>query len=131
MNMCEREGSNPSGTRRTRRDFLKQSAGAAVATPGLLSFAGGEVGRGRSGPDRRPNVVLLHADQFRWDAAGIYGLNPMGLTPNLDAMARLGTLFQNAIVNQPLCSPSRACLMTDQYPAKNGARRNGAYVSRV
>lgn len=67
---------------------------------------------------------------MRWDAVGAYGLNPMALTPNLDAMAKRGTLFTQAITNQPVCAPSRACLWTGQYPARHGVWRNGIGIAR-
>ncbi len=114
---------NGPGSKRavTRRQFLKQSATAA-ALPAI------SVAPSRAGPldaSKQPNIVIVIADQFRWDALGAYGLNPTGLTPNLDAMGRRGVLFQSAITNQPLCAPSRACLLTGQYPMKNGVWRNG------
>ncbi|MDE3178030.1 MAG: sulfatase-like hydrolase/transferase, partial [Acidobacteriota bacterium] len=77
------------------------------------------------GSKKRPNLLMIIADQFRWDFVGAYGLNPMGVTPNLDGMARRGTAFQNAITNQPLCSPSRACLFTGQYATETGVWKLG------
>ena len=73
----------------------------------------------------RPNVILIISDQFRWDCLGANGLNPLQLTPNLDAMAREGVNFANAITNQPVCAPSRACLFTSLYPNRHGVWRNG------
>lgn len=49
----------------------------------------------------------------------------MGLTPNIDSIARRGVAFQNAITNQPWCSPSRACLFTGQYATTHGVWRLG------
>ncbi len=108
----------------TRRDFLRGTV-AATALPALSADALHGDRESRRRKQEHPNVVILHADQFRWDALGAYGLNPTGLTPNLDAVARRGTLFRNAITNQPVCAPSRACLMTGQYPARHGVWRNG------
>lgn len=79
---------------------------------------------GQETPDKKPNIVIIIADQVRSDALGAYGSNPMNLTPNLDAMARQGTLYRHMFTNQPVCSPSRACLFTGQYPAKNGVWKN-------
>ncbi len=76
-------------------------------------------------PTSRPNIVLIISDQFRADNLGCMGTNPMNLTPNLDAMAKRGTLFRSAIVNQPVCAPSRATMFTGQYPEKHGVWRNG------
>jgi len=74
---------------------------------------------------KKPNVVLIISDQFRADALGCMGMNPMGLTPNLDAMARRGVLFRQAISNQPVCAPARASMFTGQYPARHGVWKNG------
>jgi arylsulfatase A-like enzyme len=76
-------------------------------------------------PGKPPNILIVIADQFRWDCVGAYGLNPMDVTPNLDSIARRGSAFQNAVTNQPWCSPSRACLLTGQYGTTNGVWRLG------
>ena len=76
-------------------------------------------------PNGKPNILLIISDQFRWDCVGAAGLNPMNLTPNLDAMARQGTFFQSAFCNQPVCAPARASIFTSQYPSKHGVWRNG------
>lgn len=81
----------------------------------------------QSGPNSsrpRPNVVIIISDQFRADALGCMGLNPMNLTPNLDAMAKRGVLFRQAISNQPVCAPARATMFTGQYPARHGVWKN-------
>jgi arylsulfatase A-like enzyme len=121
--------STPPASSRTlfnRREFFKRSA-AAAALPALSSEAaeGGLQANSASPKKKQPNVIIYLADQLRWDAVGAYGLNSMGLTPNLDAMARRGTLFRSHITNQPLCAPSRANLLTGQYQNKNGVWRNG------
>lgn len=72
----------------------------------------------------KPNIILIIADQVRSDAIGAYGVNPMEITPNIDAMARSGILYRNMFTNQPVCSPSRAALFTGQYPARSGVWKN-------
>ena len=52
----------------------------------------------------------------------------MGLTPNLDRMARRGTMFQSAVCNQPVCAPTRACIFTGQYPERHGVWRNAIAI---
>lgn len=99
----------------SRRDFLRQSS-IATAVP---LIAGGQPAA------TRPNVILIISDQFRWDCLGANGRTPLNLTPNLDVMAREGTNFANAITNQPVCAPSRACLFTGQYATKHGVWQNG------
>lgn len=100
----------------SRRDFLKQSP--AAATPAVLNTRSAEGGG-------QPNAILIISDQFRWDCLGANGLNPLNLTPNLDRMAAEGVNFANAITNQPVCAPSRACLFTSLYTNRHGVWRNG------
>lgn len=110
----------------TRRDFIKRST-AAMALPALAAAKAADRQESEQAgiSKKRPNLLMIIADQFRWDFVGAYGLNPMGVTPNLDGMARRGTAFQNAITNQPLCSPSRACLFTGQYATETGVWKLG------
>ncbi len=96
----------------TRRSLLK-SAPAALAAAAQTGGAAG-----------RPNILLIISDQFRWDCIGAVGLNPMGLTPNLDAMAGRGVLFRNTFASQPVCAPARASMFTGQYPSRHGVWRN-------
>lgn len=53
----------------------------------------------------------------------------MGLTPTLDALARKGILFQQAITTQPVCAPARACLWTGMYQNRHGVWRNALGLS--
>jgi arylsulfatase A-like enzyme len=101
----------------SRREMLGVAGAASAAR------MSGSPQTEQQGP-AKPNIVVIIADQVRWDALGAYGLNPMNLTPNLDEMAHRGTLFRNMFTNQPVCSPSRACLFTGEYPATHGVWRN-------
>jgi arylsulfatase len=95
----------------TRREFL---SAAARAGSGLaaLSFAGGPFGCARS---RRPNVVLILADDLGYGDLGCYGAADIA-TPNLDRMAAEGARFTSYCVPQAVCSASRASLLTGCYP---------------
>ncbi len=75
-------------------------------------------------PARRPNVLLFMADQMRRDCLGCYG-NPVIRTPHLDRIAAEGTRFDSNIGQNPVCSPSRASILTGRYPRTNGVRSNG------
>jgi len=126
--MSETRKSTNAGGELPRRTFLQRSA--AVAAP-LLAGVGRETSVQASPSDdkkKRPNLILYISDQFRWDAMGAYGLNSMGLTPNLDAMARRGTLFRSHVTNQPVCAPSRTCLFTGQYQNRHGVWMNGSAI---
>lgn len=68
----------------------------------------------QTGGASKPNIIVIISDQFRGDCIGAMGLNPMGLTPNLDQMAAEGVLFRSAFCNQPVCAPARASMFTGQ-----------------
>ena len=72
---------------------------------------------------RRPNIIFILIDDLRWDDLGIAG-HPFVKTPNIDRIGREGTLFRNAFVTNPLCSPSRASFLTGQYPHTHGITDN-------
>jgi len=62
----------------------------------------------------RPNILFIYTDDQATWSIGAYGQKER-LTPNLDRLAREGMLFQNAFTTTPVCSPSRAGLMTGLY----------------
>lgn len=64
---------------------------------------------------QRPNLVFIMADQWRGDALGCIGLEPVQ-TPCLDQLASEGVNFTNAISSYPVSSPARGMLMTGMYP---------------
>ena len=72
----------------------------------------------------RPNVLLLYTDQQRWDTIHAAG-NEHVITPNLDALAAGGVLFENAFCNDPVCMPSRHSMLSGQYPSAIGSVTNG------
>ena len=121
--MSTEKTGNVTGTSSSRRSFLKKSFAAAAAVPLSAGGAMAQSAEGRTPgapKSKPPNVVVIIADQFRGDFIGANGRNPMGVTPNLDAMAERGVTMQNAVTNQPLCSPSRACLFTGMYATETG-----------
>lgn len=67
----------------------------------------------------KPNLVLLHVDQWRGDCLGVDG-HPDVLTPTLDGLATGGVRFQHAYTDCPTCIPARRCLMTGRRPAESG-----------
>lgn len=66
---------------------------------------------------KRPNIVLLLADDLGWTGLGCFG-SDLYETPNLDALADRGVKFTNAYAACTVCSPTRASIMTGQYPAR-------------
>ena len=69
------------------------------------------------------NVVFILADDHRYDVMGFLG-HPWVETPAMDAMAKDGVYFKNAMVTTSLCSPSRASILTGQYMHNHGVVDN-------
>jgi arylsulfatase A-like enzyme len=79
-------------------------------------------------PPARPNIVFILVDDMRWDDFRAGG-HPFIETPNIDRLAREGARFLNAFATTPLCSPSRASLLTGQYARTHGIIDNTARPS--
>ena len=106
-----------------RRDFLRLSGAAAAAAfiPGLAAA--------RTGPGPKPNVVMIFADDLGYCDTELYGCDRIP-TPNINAIAREGTLFSDGYVTAPICSPSRAGLLTGCYQQRFGHEFNTGPVKR-
>ncbi|HWP36660.1 MAG TPA: sulfatase [Gemmatimonadales bacterium] len=93
----------------------------------LVAILGALLGSSCSGArsERPPNIVVIVVDDLRWDDIGVAG-HPFVETPAIDRLAREGARFQNAFATTPLCSPSRAAILTGQYVHTNGIIDNTA-----
>ncbi len=96
----------------TRRTFLRQLGlgAAALAAPSTAARAEAET---------RPNILFILADDLGWLDTAIYGSRYYE-TPNIDRLARRGMRFTDAYAANPLCSPTRASIMTGKYPCRFG-----------
>src|SRR5690242_5932685 len=92
----------------TRRDFLA-STGAALGSRLL------------GAPAQTPNIVLILCDDLGYGDLGCYGSKLR--TSNLDRLAAEGVRFTNMCSADPVCSPSRAALLTGRYPTRVGVPR--------
>ncbi len=72
----------------------------------------------------RPNIVLVMADDQGWGETG-YRKHPMLKTPNLDAMAENGIRFERFYAGAPVCSPTRASVMTGRSNNRTGVESHG------
>jgi arylsulfatase A-like enzyme len=71
----------------------------------------------------KPNLLFLFTDEQRQDTMRAYG-NLQIKAPNLDRLAEQGIVFTRAYVSQPVCTPSRATIMTGLYPHTSGCVAN-------
>ncbi len=67
------------------------------------------------------NVIFVLADDLGWSDTTLYGHTNLYETPNLERLAQRGMTFTRAYANSPLCSPTRASIMTGQLPARHGS----------
>lgn len=68
---------------------------------------------------RKPNLVILLADQLRYQSMG-YARDGRAMTPRLDRLAKQGVSFRNYVVSTPVCAAYRATLMTGKYASSTG-----------
>ena len=67
----------------------------------------------------KPNFLVILVDDMGWRDVGFAG-NDFIDTPHIDSLARNGTVFTQAYASAPNCAPTRASLMTGQYPPRHG-----------
>lgn len=68
---------------------------------------------------QQPNIILILADDLGWADLKCYG-STFYETPNLDRLASMGIRFNNAYASCPVCSPTRASILSGKYPIKTG-----------
>jgi arylsulfatase A-like enzyme len=100
-----------------KKTFLCLAAVAVAAIAAIPSIQAAE--------DRPPNVVFVFADDLGIGDLGVYGSEVIE-TPNIDAMAAAGVRFSQGYVSHPVCSPSRAGLLTGRYQQRHGWEFNPA-----
>ncbi|MDZ4858189.1 MAG: sulfatase-like hydrolase/transferase [Candidatus Hydrogenedentes bacterium] len=98
----------------SRFDFLR-----CMGLGGAALVAGQSCARMGEASDRRPNFVIVFADDFVYRAIGY--TNPVVQTPHLDGLARAGLILENAYVASPICVASRASLMSGMFPQQHGS----------
>jgi arylsulfatase A-like enzyme len=106
----------------TRRDFLRYVSAGACA--GGFALGSGTGWAGESAASKRPNVLWIMMDDCRADAVGCYG-KPWARTPNMDACAKRGVRFDVAIIQNPVCIPSRSSMKTGLYCHELGIMNMG------
>jgi arylsulfatase A-like enzyme len=91
----------------------------------LQILAAGSVAAQRRGPARKPNVIVILADDMGCGDLGCFGGKDV-LTPHIDSLAAAGTKFTDGYVSCAVCSPSRAALLTGRYQQRFGHEFNSS-----
>ena len=96
-----------------------------MKTRQLLALSGLLASASISGPltaatQPKPNIVFILADDLGWSDTQLYGTTKFYETPNLERLAKRGMTFVNAYAASPICSPTRASILTGLYPARVG-----------
>jgi arylsulfatase A-like enzyme len=100
-----------------RREFIKFAVGSTAAV--LMSNSGCSIGGTAASTTERPNIIIIMADDLGYGGIGCYGSEKIR-TPNIDALAKGGLKFTDYHSNCPVCSPTRAALLTGRYQQRCG-----------
>ena len=114
------------GNARTRREVLRAMGvgAAAMGLPRAVRAVGpprprAEKLRARKIASKRPNIVFFLVDDMGWMDSTLYG-SKYYHTPNVERLAKRGMMFTDAYAANPLCSPTRASILTGKYPCRLG-----------
>jgi len=111
-----------------KRIFVRQ---AWIRVVGLICLGAWGISMlGVATVDAKPNILFIMSDDHTTQAIGAYGsrlakLNP---TPNIDSLAKSGMRFDRVFCNNSICTPSRASIITGQYPQTNGVLDLGGNI---
>ena len=81
--------------------------------------------------ERKPNVVFILADDLGWSDTTLYGTTKFYNTPNIERLAARGMTFSRAYSSSPLCSPTRASVLTGLSPARHGITSPNCHLPKV
>ncbi len=104
-----------------RRRFLK--LGAAGSVMAGLGFSGEVFCEPAAKPVRKPNIVVIIADDLGYGDVGYHGCKEIP-TPHIDSIARNGVQFPAGYACAPVCGPSRSGMLTGRYPQRYGFEDN-------
>ena len=101
------------------------SAVALIATTLVATLAMG------AESNRQPNVVFILADDLGWSDTTLFGTTRFYKTPNIERLAARGMTFTRAYSASPLCSPTRASILTGLSPARHGITSPSCHLPTV
>src|SRR5882724_10708114 len=88
-----------------------------VSWIGFIALACGGIAASHAAETTKPNIVYIVADDLGWKDVGFHGSDIR--TPNIDRLAQTGARLEQYYA-QPMCTPTRAALMTGRYPLRYG-----------
>ncbi|TWU51741.1 sulfatase [Rubripirellula reticaptiva] len=97
-------------------------------------FVSGLLGQGLAAAEenlRQPNVVFILADDLGWSDTTLFGTTKFYKTPNVERLAKRGMTFTRAYSSSPLCSPTRASVLTGLSPARHGITSPTCHLPKV
>jgi len=100
---------------------MKRIGLIVLAVVVVFALVGEDVCGQLSAPVKRPNILMIVADDMNWDSPGCFGGGAEGITPNIDKLSSEGMRFFHAYVNISICTPSRSVMLTGLYSHRNGA----------
>jgi arylsulfatase A-like enzyme len=98
---------------------ILRSLGVHFQTRSLTVLAALMLGLSPALAEQRPNVIFILVDDLGWMDSSLYG-STFYKTPAMERLAKSSVRFTNAYSASPLCSPSRASILSGQYPARHG-----------
>jgi len=113
-------------------DEVSSAGLSKIATTLVLLISSSQVLSGAGllvAAENRPNIILVMADDQGWGQTGYYN-NPVLKTPNLDAMAANGLRFDRYYAAAPVCSPTRASVLTGRTNLRTGVLSHGYALRR-
>lgn len=82
-------------------------------------------------PVAKTNIIFILSDDLGWSDTTLYGTTKFYKTPNLERLAKRGMTFSRAYSASPLCSPTRASILTGQNPARTGITAPNCHIGQV
>ena len=102
-----------------RNSLFVMAVAVGVATSACAKASAAAEPQTAASGKSRPNLVFLMGDQLRYQSCGFAG-DTRARTPQLDALARQGVVFRNAVSGHPVCAAFRASLLTGKYTTSTG-----------
>lgn len=100
----------------------------AAACIWMASTCAGPPALADESTEQQPNLLFIYTDDQRFDGIGY--MNPVAFTPHLDRLSAEGLRFNQAVIVLPVCTPSRASVLTGRYSLAHGAQTYGDPIRR-